>query len=63
MTGGGRMVCVVCGKDISFAGAPICPTCDSDLAALIERGEKTKTPRLCEEHYRVHLAAHEAKRA
>jgi hypothetical protein len=47
-----------CGLDISMAGAQLCPICDPDIDAILERTTKKKTPDLCADCYKKHVEAH-----
>lgn len=59
MSGGGKMACSECGRNITMDGAPMCDTCDPDIGAIIERQVERKTPDLCGDCFAKHVVTHE----
>ncbi len=58
MSGGGKMFCELCGKNITMSGSQMCAICDPDIAAIIERKVKSKTPKLCATCFENHKKSH-----
>ncbi len=60
---GGKMNCQGCGKDISMAGAQICPVCDPDMMAIIDGTVEQKTPPLCDVCFKKHTEVHQGEKS